>query len=331
MARIAFISRNPLPEDLEALRNAVPGIEYVPLSRSIGRRAQQLIALIRSGMYDVLHLTEEEHLFFLKWGGIGVKSKPKIILHLQTQGVTSSSLPSPLAGEGLGVRGKLFSPSSIISTIVVRSEIERQQCDQRAVVLPPALGPDATKEIPRRSELMKRLNLASNARLIAMPCQGATWPAIQNAIQAFDMLKFTQPGLHLLLANTREFTDRALDFAWQMGREETRILTREVGDDWLAADQIWYLRNQPTDPTALLQALAQGRPVLASDRPEIREWLGEPALARLIPNVNPPKLAGPAMEWFDYPGLMSTFAEQARLMYPKRFDFDKRVELFRGL
>jgi glycosyltransferase involved in cell wall biosynthesis len=83
-------------------------------------------------------------------------------------------------------------------------------------------------------------------------------------------------------------------------------------------------------PLALLEALATGLPVVASDLPEIREVTGERG-AYLVPAGQPALLAHAIASLVTFPEAGKALAQEGRLLVETRFDLRKNVRRFEAI
>jgi glycosyltransferase involved in cell wall biosynthesis len=82
---------------------------------------------------------------------------------------------------------------------------------------------------------------------------------------------------------------------------------------------------------ALIEAMALGLPIVASDLPAVREVVEEGANALLVPPGSPGRLADAMRALIDDPERMVAFGARGREIFEERFTIERSVEQMVGL
>jgi len=82
---------------------------------------------------------------------------------------------------------------------------------------------------------------------------------------------------------------------------------------------------------ALIEAMALGLPIVASDVPAIREVVDEGANARLVPPADPPALAEALARLLGDARLRSSYGERSREIFLERFTLERSAEAMLAL
>jgi glycosyltransferase involved in cell wall biosynthesis len=131
---------------------------------------------------------------------------------------------------------------------------------------------------------------------------------LATAVWAFDILRYTEPGLELRVLGDGPERGRLERYARSAGREDDRVrFVREV--DFAAAEQVWVTHHRGGGRLALA-AMVHGRPVLAVDTPELRALLGEAAW--YFPPGGRAALAALARKLLDCPANAAALGEIGR-------------------
>jgi len=140
-------------------------------------------------------------------------------------------------------------------------------------------------------------------------------------------------GARLLLVGSGPETPLIQETIRALGLEGTVCLLGRRSDvrELMAVSDIFVLPSIYEGlPLALLEALAMGLPVVASDLPEIREATTERG-ARLVPAGRSDLLAQTIAELIVAPDVCGVLAQEGRLQVERRFDLHKNVCRFEAV
>ena len=129
---------------------------------------------------------------------------------------------------------------------------------------------------PTREQLLDRLGLPENARLIGWAARLQHDRGGKDAIWAADLLKVIRDDAHLLVFGDGPYRDRLVRFRDQVEIADKVHFLGDRGDfDQLLPlmDQFWSTGRRAGQPQAVLEAMAAGVPVIAADMPGVRDLI----------------------------------------------------------
>ena len=127
-----------------------------------------------------------------------------------------------------------------------------------------------------RGQLLDRLGLPENARLIGWAARLERDRGGKDAIWAADLLKVIRDDAHLLVFGDGPYRERLVRFRDQVEIADKVHFLGDCGDfvELLPLlDQFWSTRRLPGQPHAVLEAMAAGVPVVAADVPGMRDLI----------------------------------------------------------
>lgn len=166
--------------------------------------------------------------------------------------------------------------------IVVRSEAVRQtleKCSVRdagAVVVEPGVAP-ARESVITREQLLRELQLPSDARLLAAAGPLEPRYGVKELIWAADMVRVLHPNMRFLIVGDGRQRRHLERFA-QTAAEPENICLLGDSDRWpdiLPHVDVYWQGTEvyAISPTTMLEAMATGVPVVATDTPQHRELI----------------------------------------------------------
>jgi glycosyltransferase involved in cell wall biosynthesis len=160
------------------------------------------------------------------------------------------------------------------------------------------------------------LPLPADAKIII--CLGALRPehGFRDAIWAADILRYSFPNLHLVVIGDGPERTRLARFAKAInpaGGHVHFLPARSHAAAVLAcADMIWVPSRSECGRQALLEAMAAGRPVVATTLPGLAALVGDGRTGMLVPPGDPLELARRARPLLEDPALASRFGLAGR-------------------
>jgi len=208
---------------------------------------------------------------------------------------------------------------------------------ERIRVIPNGVSPPTTSRLTRR-QLLRELKLPEDAKLIGLI--GRLWPQkrVQDAIWATDLLKVIRDDVHLLVIGDGPERARLLRF-----REQVRIADKvhflgERGDVPQLLphlDLLWSSSGYEGQSNVILEAMAAGVPVVATDVAGTRELIVHGETGYLVPVGDRAALAGYAERLLNDRRLAMQLADAAKKRAFQLFSVEKMVsryvELYREL
>jgi glycosyltransferase involved in cell wall biosynthesis len=168
----------------------------------------------------------------------------------------------------------------------------------------------AAARSPDRKSALSSLDLPANARLVA--CAGIvdSGKGFRDAAWVLNILTFVYPELWLLIIGDGPDRARVQEFARAGGNEAARIRFVDSHTDCTSmlglAEVVWVLGEHGGRNVAL-EALAAGRPVVARDRPDLREILSDGETGFLVDGADPHEVARATRRILDDPARRQTF------------------------
>lgn len=199
------------------------------------------------------------------------------------------------------------------------------------VAIPPPS--DAT-----RGQLLAELELPPESRLIGLV--GRLWPQkrVPDAIWAADLLKVIRDDVHLLIVGDGPLRAQLRRFRDQVRiRDKVHFLGERNDVPRLMPhfDVLWSASGYEGQSNVILEAMAAGVPVVATDIPGTRELVVHGETGFLVPVGDRAALAKYAERLLNDPALSLRLATAARERVRREFSIEKmiarHVELYREL
>jgi glycosyltransferase involved in cell wall biosynthesis len=172
------------------------------------------------------------------------------------------------------------------STGVKEFYVGRGLPDDKFVVIPNGIAPPVITEPLSRDELLEQLGLPPKARLIG--AVGRLWPQkrVKDLIWAADLLKSTRDDTYLLIVG-----DGPQRWRLERYREQNEITDRvhflgerpDVPRLMSHFDVLWLASEYEGQSNAIMEAMAAGVPVIATDIPGNRDLVVPESTGYLVP------------------------------------------------
>jgi len=203
---------------------------------------------------------------------------------------------------------------------------ERKVPADRITVIAPAFSPSSFPLKP--VDVQQELALARGSRVVLTA--GALLPrrGFKEAIWTLDILRYVYPNLHLVIAGDGPERSRLEQFARDIQiSPHVHFLgwTSQIRN-WLAAcDVVWILSPREGLPLIAVEALAAGKPVVASDTPAMRDVIADGVTGLLATPGDKPALARQTRRLLDDSGLRERLSRSARELSLERFQAARMV------
>ena len=219
------------------------------------------------------------------------------------------------------------------SRIVVNSQgvrdfyVQRGLPDDRFVVIPGGVPPAAPSNV-LREDLLRELGLPSNARLIG--AVGRLWPQkrIDDLIWAADLLKVIRDDVYLLIIGEGPLRRRLQRFRRQV-RIEDKVCFLGQRDDVSRLlphfDLLWLASGYEGLPNSIMEAMAAGLPVVATDIPGNRDLVVTGETGFLVPLGDRAALARYAKKILDDAQLARRLGQAGRKRVLSQFSVEQMV------
>ena len=185
-----------------------------------------------------------------------------------------------------------------------------------------------------RHQLLAELGLPEQSRLIGLV--GRLWPQkrVKDAIWAADLLKVIRDDVHLLIVGDGPQHDRLRRFRDQVCIRGKVHFLGERGDVSRLLpyfDVLWSTSGYEGQSNAILEAMASGVPVVATDIPGTRELVVAGETGYLVPVGDRAAFAKHTERLLNDAALASRFSAAARLRVESEFSVERMVERYVGL
>jgi glycosyltransferase involved in cell wall biosynthesis len=180
------------------------------------------------------------------------------------------------------------------SHVVVNSPSVRDHCVRRGLpaekirVIPNGVAPARPGRLTRHQWLAE-LGLAEQCRLVGLVGPLVEQKRIKDAIWAADLLKVVRDDVHLLIVGDGPHRDRLMKFRDQvLIRDKVHFLGERADVLQLMPhlDVLWSTSAYEGQCNAILEAMAAGVPVVATDIPGTRDLVENATTGYLVPVGN---------------------------------------------
>jgi glycosyltransferase involved in cell wall biosynthesis len=180
-----------------------------------------------------------------------------------------------------------------------------------------------------RHQLLAELGLPEHVRVMGLI--GRLWPQkrVKDAIWAADLLKVVRDDVHLLIIGDGPQRDRLRRFRDQCVIGDKVHFLGERGDVPRILphlDQLWSPSGYEGQSNVILEAMAAGVPIVASDIPGTRELVLDGLTGYLVPLGDRACFAKRSLRLLNDPVLAAQFAAAARQRAVEVFSVEKMIE-----
>jgi glycosyltransferase involved in cell wall biosynthesis len=257
------------------------------------------------------------------WGTVALRAVSAVRGRAAGRLLVSAALP-PGGMPGLMDRWLLRRAHGVLAAGLAQAERYRRLgvAAQRLHVLRPGVVP------PEPGPPASAPGLPPEARVVLGVGPLAAHKGFRDAIWAFDILRFLYADLRLVLLGEGLARATLEHFARAAGvAAHVHFLgaVPSVGP-WLErADVVWVPSLRPGGVGGALEAMAMGRPVVASDLPELSEVVADGETGLLFKPGDKAALARQTRMLLDNPGLVGRLGAAGRDHARKRFAADAAV------
>jgi glycosyltransferase involved in cell wall biosynthesis len=185
------------------------------------------------------------------------------------------------------------------------------------------------KPATTRRQLLAELGLPENSRLVGLV--GRLWPQkrVKDAIWAADLLKVIRDDVHLLVIGDGPQRDRLRRYRRQVRIDDKAHFLGERGDVPRLMphfDVLWSTSGFEGQSNVILEAMAAGVPVVATDIPGTRELVIHDATGYLVPVGDRAGFARHTERLLNTPPLAASISAAARQRVQSEFSVEKMLE-----
>jgi len=214
--------------------------------------------------------------------------------------------------------------SPAVRDFYVRHGLPAEKIHVIANGVEPAQPADAT-----RAELLAELGLPADVYLVAV--LGRLWPQkrIKDAIWAADLLKVIRDDVHLLVIGDGPQRDRLRRFRDQVViRDKVHLLGHRDDVPRIVPhlDVLWSTSAYEGQSNAILEAMAAGVPVVATDVPGTRDLVIHEQTGYLAPVGDRAAVARATQRLLENPEAARKLGEAGRRRVETEFSVDKMTD-----
>ena len=174
----------------------------------------------------------------------------------------------------------------VVSSPQIRDRYVRHGLPAEKVWVIPHGVAAAQPSCSTRRQLLAKLGLPQQSRLVGLV--GGLWPRkrIKDAIWVADLLKVIRDDVHLLIIGDGPHRDRLRKFRDQVViRDKVHFLGERADVPCLLPhlDVFWSTSAREGQSVAILEAMAAGVPIVATDIPGTRELVIQEATGYMVP------------------------------------------------
>jgi glycosyltransferase involved in cell wall biosynthesis len=198
------------------------------------------------------------------------------------------------------------------------------------MVVPPAVAtvPPTVDPSAFRSEL----GIPASSRLILAVGRMDNFDRFRNAIWGFDVLKHLTPDVWLVLVGDGEDRPRIEAFARKLGHDDVRVVFAGARPDAAGlmhlGEVVWVANRNAGGTNVALEAMAAGKPVIASALPNLSQIVRDRETGFLVSPREPPALARRTWQLFNDPNLARGLGEAGRARAVTAFSTAAMAERF---
>jgi glycosyltransferase involved in cell wall biosynthesis len=194
--------------------------------------------------------------------------------------------------------------------------------------------PDPPPLTKTRDELLRELSLPANVQLIV--CVNRLWQQkrVKDMIWCMDQLSTVAPDIHLLICGDGPQREQ-LERYTRLTENASRVHFLGVRDDVLQilphCHALWLASEYEGLPNAILEAMAAGIPVIASDIPGNRDLVIDGETGLLFPVGHRATLSRQMLRILSDPDLGRQLAAAGRARVRRDFNVPLMIERFASL
>lgn len=223
----------------------------------------------------------------------------------------------------------------VANSEAVRDDVIRQEKVEPAKVRVVYNGVDpALYEIPADPALRTSLGIPEEARIVGVVANLIHYKGHRFLLQAWRTVKQKIPGARLLLVGDGPLRGALEELAQELGLEkEVRFLgSRQDVPRLFALMDVAVLPSlEEGFPNAILEAMAAGKPVVATNVGGIPEAVIHGKTGLLVPPKDPQALADAIIQLLCDPKLAEEMGKAGRERVTKEFGLDRMVKEMEGL
>ena len=332
----------------DVVRSSGVEVEVLPNAHALGRIVA-LRRLIRSWRPAVVHTTifQSDVAGRVAAAGTGASlltslvNTPYDAVRLRDENVRRLGLRATRWVDGWTARN-LSTHFHAVSDTVKRASVEALRVpSSRITVIPRGRNPKrlGVPSLARRLATRRSLGLAPEDEVVVAIGRQEFQKGHRYLLDAVRSLRASRPRLRIIVAGRQGNASTELEGmhrALNLGATVQFIGHREDVPSLLAAADVFAFPSLYEGfGGSLIEAMALGVPIVASDVPAIREVVDEGRNALLVPRADPNALAQGMVDLLDDPARREAFGRWSRERFQQHYTLDRivprMVELYRWL
>jgi glycosyltransferase involved in cell wall biosynthesis/ribosomal protein S18 acetylase RimI-like enzyme len=200
--------------------------------------------------------------------------------------------------------------------------------------IPNGITPAGRSDCCEPAGLRRQLGVGESDLLILSSARLAADKGLTYLIEAAAILPRDGPGYRILIAGDGPVRARLERLARDRGVSDTVTFLGfrdDIGDLLAASDLVVLPSLREGLSISLLEAMAAGKPIIATSIGSHRELASQADMARLVPPADPRALAEAIQQFAHDPALRARLAAGARALFESRYTEDRMLNEYRQL
>jgi len=222
-----------------------------------------------------------------------------------------------------------------VSEFHQRWAIELNICSQMHIqAIPNGIEPLRRGDRSKLAALRRDLDIGDGDLLILSPARLAADKGLTYLIEAAAILPRGGPRYRVVIAGDGPVRKSLERLARERGVTDTvRFLgfRRDIGDLLAVSDLVVLPSLREGLSISLLEAMAAGKPIIASSIGSHREMASQAEMAKLVPPANAAALAEAIQQFAGDPELMAHVAASARSLFEARYTEERMLNAYRQM
>lgn len=280
-------------------------------------------ALIKRFNYDILHSHTSHAHTLAFWASFGTKTRRLVTRRVDFSIFRHSFLK--LSGIKYRYMADFYiAISNKIKDVLVNDGIQAG----RIFVVHSGINPNRFDDAGK-GHLIDEFNIKSSEQVVINVAHLAGHKGQEYLVRAVPLVLAKIPTARFFIVGGGELMDKLQTLAASMGLKQEIIFTgfrRDVGAFYQIADLFVMSSVQEGLGTAVLDAMALGKPVVATHSGGIPEIIHDGETGRLVAPADPVALAAGIVELLTHPERAKQMASQGRTVVRKKFSIENMVD-----